>query len=85
MSEQIDEPSTIENGMVVVLDYRLIDQSGDCLEQSDETSPMVYLHGHNNLMPGLEKELQGKRQGEELAVTLPPEQSYATLSAVLPQ
>ena len=37
---------------------------------------MVYLHGHNNLMPGLEKELQGKRQGEELAVTLPPEQSY---------
>ena len=76
MSEQIDEPSTIENGMVVVLDYRLIDQSGDCLEQSDETSPMVYLHGHNNLMPRLEKELQGKRQGEELAVTLPPEQSY---------
>ena len=76
MNEQLDASLMIEKGQVVVVDYRLIDQSGDCLEQSDEASPMIYLHGHNNLMPGLEKELQGKQQGDQLAVTLPPEQTY---------
>ena len=76
MNEQVDASLMIEKGQVVVVDYRLIDQSGDCLEQSDEASPMVYLHGHNNLMHGLEKELQGKQQGDQLAVTLPPEQTY---------
>ena len=76
MNEQVDASLMIEKGQVVVVDYRLIDQSGDCLEQSDEASPMVYLHGHNNLMPGLERELQGKQQGDQLAVTLPPEQTY---------
>ena len=72
MNEQVVASLMIEKGQVVVVDYRLIDQSGDCLEQSDEPSPMVYLHGHNNLMPGLESELQGKQQGDQLAVTLPP-------------
>ena len=76
MNEQVDASLMIEKGQVVVVDYRLIDQSGDCLEQSDEASPMVYLHGHNNLMPGLERELQGKQQGDQLAVTLAPEQTY---------
>ena len=75
MNEQVDASLMIEKGQVVVVDYRLIDQS-DCLEQSDEASPMIYLHGHNNLMPGLERELQGKQQGDQLAVTLPPEQTY---------
>ena len=80
MNEQVDASLMIEKGQVVVVDYRLIDQSGDCLEQSDEASPMVYLHGHNNLMPGLERELQGKQQGDQLAVTLPPEQTYEHFS-----
>jgi len=35
MSEQVDASLMIEKGQVVVVDYRLIDQSGDCLEQSD--------------------------------------------------
>jgi len=63
-------------GVVVIADYRLLDVDGACLEQSEASNPMVYLHGYRNLMSGLESALEGKKVGDDVSVTLPPEQSY---------
>lgn len=37
---------------------------------------MFYLHGHKNLLPALEKQLEGKSIGDALTVTLRPDQAY---------
>lgn len=61
---------------VVSITYHLSDAGGPVLEQSDKGMPMAYLHGHGNILPALEEALAGHEAGEELSVTLTPEQAY---------
>ncbi|WP_027883055.1 FKBP-type peptidyl-prolyl cis-trans isomerase [Meiothermus rufus] len=35
-----------------------------------------YLHGHRNIVPGLEEALEGKTVGETVVVSVPPEKGY---------
>lgn len=51
-------------------------QKGDLLESSSEGEPVYYLHGHRNIIPGLESAMAGKAAGEEFEVTVSPEQAY---------
>ncbi len=66
----------IENNCVVELDYKLMDTKNQTWESSDEGGPWVYLHGHGELMPALEKELIGKGIGQKLKLELKPEEAY---------
>ena len=66
----------IEDGKVVRFHYILRDEQGDEIERSAEDTPMTYLHGANNIIPGLEAALSGKTEGDELDVTVTPEQGY---------
>jgi len=61
---------------VVQFHYTLKDESGAEVESSRGGQPMAYLHGHRNIIPGLEQALEGKAAGEKLTVTVPPEQGY---------
>jgi len=45
------------SGMVVSMHYTLTDDTGDVLDSSRGGEPFSYLHGHNNIIPGLEKAL----------------------------
>ena len=47
--------------------------------------PLEYLHGSGRLLPGLERALEGKRQGERFVVTLPPEDAYGERDKALQQ
>lgn len=60
----------------VTIHYRLTDAKGQLIESSFETDPMVYLHGMENLIPGLEKALEGKGKGDTLEVTIEAEEAY---------
>ena len=64
----------VEN-TVVTLEYVLKDDSGEILDSSDG-EPLEYLHGHGQLVPGLERELEGKTSGASLNVKVPPEDAY---------
>lgn len=66
----------IAENCVVELDYKLMDLENQVWESSDEGGPWVYLHGHGELMPALEKELIGKGIGQKLKMQLEPEQAY---------
>ncbi|MFS8609183.1 MAG: peptidylprolyl isomerase [Gammaproteobacteria bacterium] len=67
----------IARNKVVTFHYVLTDENGERIESSEEKGrPATYLHGRNNLLPGLEAELQGKRAGDQLKVTVPPELGY---------
>ncbi len=66
----------IETNKVVTFHYRLSEPGTEVLEDSHQGNPMVYLHGHHGMLPGLEGALTGKQAGDTFTVTLPPEQAY---------
>jgi FKBP-type peptidyl-prolyl cis-trans isomerase SlyD len=61
---------------VVAFHYRLSEAGGEVVEHSYDHSPVMYLHGHGNMLPGLEQALAGRTAGDAFSVTLPPEQGY---------
>jgi FKBP-type peptidyl-prolyl cis-trans isomerase SlyD len=71
-----DEHLTIGDGKVVTFHYNLRDSEGTFTESSDGRSPVVYMHGNGNIVPGLETELVGKKVGDKFTATVPPEQAY---------
>jgi len=66
----------IQANSVVVIDYTLRDADGEVIDTSEGGEPLYYLHGHENIVPGLESALTGKRAGDSLDVVVPPEQGY---------
>lgn len=66
----------IADDKVVSFHYQL-EVDGNQIEDSTQgEQPMMYLHGHRNIVPGLESELEGKSAGDELSVQVPPESGY---------
>jgi len=63
---------------VVTINYTLKNDAGEVLDTSDGREPLVYLHGVGGLIPGLEKELEGKKATDKLEVTVPPEEAYGS-------
>lgn len=69
---------TIEEKKIVSFHYTLKNSEGEQLESSREGEAMSYLHGSNNIIPGLEKAMQGRQAGDEFSVTVQPEEAYGT-------
>ncbi|MDA8410493.1 MAG: peptidylprolyl isomerase [Treponema sp.] len=66
----------IEKNRVVSIDYKLVDDEGDLIDSSEEGEPLIYLHGSGNIIPGLEKQLEGKKQGDSISCVLAPVEAY---------
>jgi FKBP-type peptidyl-prolyl cis-trans isomerase SlyD len=70
---------------VVLIHYTLKDDSGAVLDSSAGGEPLAYIQGHGNLVPGLEKALEGKQDGSTVAVTVAPADGYGIRDAALVQ
>jgi FKBP-type peptidyl-prolyl cis-trans isomerase SlyD len=70
---------------VVSIHYTLRDDSGAVIDASTAGEPLTYLHGHGNLIPGLERELTGKRAGDKLQVSIAPADGYGEYDRELVQ
>ena len=66
----------VEKNKIVSIDYTLTSVAGEVLDSSEPGTPLDYLHGSGNLIPGLEKVLEGKKKGDHLTVTVSPEEGY---------
>jgi FKBP-type peptidyl-prolyl cis-trans isomerase SlyD len=75
----------IGNNSVVSLQYKLTNDAGEVLDSSEGDEPLVYLHGSDSIIPGLENALTGKSAGEQLQVTVPPEEGYGQFDDALIQ
>jgi FKBP-type peptidyl-prolyl cis-trans isomerase SlyD len=69
---------TIAKDKVAVIDYTLTDDEGNTIDQS-KNGEFAYLHGASNIIPGLEKALEGKIGGYETQVTVAPAEGYGEL------
>ncbi len=75
----------IAQNSVVTIHYTLKDDAGEVIDSSREGDPVAYLHGHGNLVPGLERELEGKSTGDKVNVSVTPEHGYGDYDKQLVQ
>ncbi|MES9939745.1 MAG: FKBP-type peptidyl-prolyl cis-trans isomerase [Candidatus Thiodiazotropha sp. 6PLUC2] len=65
----------IQTGKFVSLTYAILDKDGNVLEQSD--LPVSYIHGgETELIGGMDRAVAGKAQGEEVTMTIAPEDGF---------
>lgn len=67
-------PAQVTDGMVVSLDYTLT-VDGEIVDSSGDM-PLEYLQGSNNIIPGLEKALEGMQVGETREIAVAPAHAY---------
>lgn len=66
----------ITENAVVLFHYILTDGDGVQLDSSTDTAPLAYIHGHKNIIPGLEQAMEGKKEGDTMKVTVPAADAY---------
>ena len=71
-----DGISEVADNVVVSVDYVLRLEDKSEIDRSAEGSPLEYLHGYKNIIPGLEKELNGMTVGDEKDVVVQPNLGY---------
>ena len=76
---------SITHDQVVSIHYTLRDDAGEVIDASAADAPLAYLHGHGNLIPGLERELTGKSAGDRLQVKIAARDGYGEYDSALVQ
>ena len=66
----------IQKNCVVSAKFQLFDGEGELIDSSDSNGPLTYLHGADELLPGLESALGGKQVGDKLSVELGPDEAF---------
>ena len=66
----------IGNNTVVSFQYLLRNDQQEAVDSSLPDDPLVYLHGNDDLIAGLERALQGKAPGDEFSVVIEPTEGY---------
>lgn len=66
----------IKKNTYVSLNYTITDDQGKVLDSSEPEGPIDYIHGAGMLIPGLEKALEGKKQGDSLKVRVESKDAY---------
>ncbi len=66
----------IARDKVVWMSFTLRDDDGLVLDSSEGREPLAYLHGHHNIVPGLEKALEGQAVGASLIAKVAAEEGF---------
>lgn len=66
----------VTENKVVSIEYTLKNDKGEVLDSSVGHAPLAYLHGHHNIISGLENAMTGKSVGDSFSVEIPPEEAY---------
>jgi len=76
---------TVTDNLVVSISYTLTNDDAIVLDSTEESGPMDYLHGAENIIQGLEDGLEGKKVGDKLKVRVDPEDGYGEIFTELMQ
>ncbi|HLM72266.1 MAG TPA: FKBP-type peptidyl-prolyl cis-trans isomerase, partial [Polyangiaceae bacterium] len=60
----------------VTLSYVLFDERGEAIDRTAEDNPLTYIHGYAQIVPGLEKALEGLKAGEKRSVVVEPDEAF---------
>lgn len=82
---QSEQQDTIQPNTVVHIHYTLTGDDKKVIDSSRDSDPLPYLHGHGQIVRGLENALAGKRVGDKVSVRVSPEEGYGHYDAELVQ
>lgn len=75
----------IGKNKVATITYTLTDNSGTVIDKATSDAPFAFIQGIGNIIPGLEKALEGKAAGDTLSVTIEPAEGYGERDDALTQ
>ena len=75
----------IEKDRVVRFHYSVAEQGGESLESSEGRDPLAILVGHGNIIPGLEKAMDGREAGEKFSADVVAAEAYGEVQPNLTQ
>ncbi len=70
------EGESIGRDSMVEVHYRLLDEGGAQLDSSEPDEPLHYVHGYGQIIPGLERELEGRAAGDRATIVVPPDEGF---------
>jgi len=66
----------ITRNSVAAFHYTLTDDQGQVIDSSAGRDPLAYLHGSGQIVPGLEKQMEGRSAGDKFSAEVAPEEGY---------
>ncbi len=75
----------ITNNKVVQMHYKLTDDQGNVIDSSEGREPLSYLQGAGNIIPGLERQMEGKAAGDKFKAVVEPAEGYGEYDESLMQ
>ncbi len=69
----------VEDGKNIFIEYTLKLEDGNVVDTNEGSSPMTFIHGEGQIVPGLEKELTGMKKGESKHIVVKPEEGYGNV------
>ena len=76
-------PMQITKNSVVSFHYTLNDADGKLLDTSAGRDAFAYIQGHSMIVPGLERQLEGRKAGESLLAVVSASEGYGELDPSL--
>ena len=70
------DAATVARDCVVSIHYTLTDDAGKVLDSSEGAQPLSYLHGHGQIIAGLERTLEGAAVGDAFELSVAAEDGY---------
>lgn len=70
----------VKDGSVVSLQYTLTGEDGKVIDSNKGKEPLKYTHGLKQIVPGLEKQMNGMKLGAERRVKVKPEDAYGPVN-----
>jgi FKBP-type peptidyl-prolyl cis-trans isomerase SlyD len=72
------KPQEVSDDVVVSIEYTLTVE-GQVVDSTEGDEPLQFLQGHQNIIPGLERELGGMKIGENKQVVVQPKEAYGDI------
>jgi FKBP-type peptidyl-prolyl cis-trans isomerase SlyD len=60
----------------VTLEYVLFDEGGEAVDRATSAEPLTYVHGYAQIVPGLERGVEGMKVGDKRTITVEPEHAF---------
>ena len=70
------EALAIAPDTVVTLSYVLFDEQGEAVDRVGQTEPLTYVHGYAQLVPGLERQIEGLTAGAKGTFAVDAEEAF---------
>lgn len=66
----------VEKDNIITIHYTIKNENNEIVDSSIEEEPLEYLHGHDFMLSGLEKALEGLEKGDSVALWLDPAEGF---------